>query len=75
MGHEVVDRSDIGASACGEEAAEAEVDAREDAVDDVAARMYCILAGLLSHRWVNQADDGARRQFHHNRYDDAVGRR
>ncbi len=40
-GHDIVDESDIGAPACGEEAAEAEVNAREDAVDDVAADVLC----------------------------------
>ena len=70
-GHDIVDESDIGAPACGEEAAEAEVDAREDAVDDVAADVLC---SQQDYRRIGgeQADDGARRQFHHNRYDDAV---
>ena len=49
-----------------------EVDAREDAVDDVAADVLCCRAGLPVASVVNRPSDGARRAVSsHNRYDDA----
>ena len=70
-GHDIVDETDIGAPACGEEATEAEMDACEDAVDDIAMK---ILGPQRNHRRIGgeQTDNGACRQFHDDRYDNAV---
>ena len=66
-----MDEADVGAAPCGEEAGEAEVDAGEDRVDDVAAD---VLHAQRDYRRIRseQADDGAGSQFHDNGDDDAV---
>lgn len=38
-GHDIVDEADVGASTCGEKPTEAEMDAGEDAVDDIATEI------------------------------------